>query len=209
MGANETSIQQLQDSCLRELTNIGLGHATKALAELTGQRFNMKVPSMTVTTVPESTGVFDDPEELTVAVSMPFVGAVEGQTAFFFPWDSACALSTLMTGSAPSGADAVDEMFGSTILEVGNILCSSFLNAISDMTGLRLEATPPAVSIDTATSIVSTLIVEACLQETSILTLETRIYEEGSQTLQGRFFCMPAASGLGLVFERLGVAEAA
>ncbi|MCW5940132.1 MAG: chemotaxis protein CheC [Fimbriimonadaceae bacterium] len=209
MGSNESSIEQLQDSCLRELTNIGLGHATMALASLTGQNFNMDVPSMSVTAAPDLTCVFTNPEELTVAVSMPFTGDVQGQTAFFFPWASAQRLSRLLTGLAPADLDSIDELFGSTILEVGNILCSSFLNAISDMTGLRMEATPPAVSIDGAQSIVSTLIVEACFQDTQILTLETRIFEESSETLDGRFLCMPASGGLQTVFERLGVAEAA
>jgi chemotaxis protein CheC len=209
MGAYESSIEQLQDSCLRELTNIGLGHATTALASLTGQNFNMDIPSMSVTAAPDLSGVFSDPEELTVAVSMPFTGDVQGQTAFFFPWASAQRLSRLLTGLAPVDLDSIDELFGSTILEVGNILCSSFLNAISDMTGLRMEATPPAVSIDGAQSIVSTLVVEACFQETRILTLETRIYEESSETLDGRFLCLPASDGLRLVFERLGVPEAA
>ena len=46
------------------------------------------------------------------------------------------------------GTSLKDEMGRSTLSEVGNILASSYLNAIVEMTGMALEPEPPTIEID-------------------------------------------------------------
>ncbi len=206
---NTQGLGLLQSSAVKEMANIGLGHAATALAGLTGQTYVMDVPvveRLVLEDVPQFVG---GREDVMVAVYMDFEGDVVGQTAYVFPWDSAQVLWATLVGKAPATPDDVDELAASATLEVGNIICSSFLNAISDLTGLRMHATPPMVSIDSVTSILSTVAAEAEIRDLLGLVLETDIRMEGTPRTPGYFLCMPNEAGLSLLLERMGVSEAA
>ena len=109
---------------------------------------------------------------------------------------------------ALAGPEVIDELHASVMLEIGNILNSSFLNAISDMTQLKMHATPPVVSVDMAISVVSSIVCTAEEHESIALAVETSIYDEDSE-VKGYFLCIPTIETLKRLFERLGIAEAA
>jgi len=190
------------------MANIGLGHATTALSELTGHSFNMSIPSVDSVPVNTISALVGGEETVCVGVFMPIEGDVEGHIAFLFPWGSAQRIWTLLIGSAPAEVSAVGELEASAMLEVGNILNSSFLNALSDMTGLALHATPPMVSVEMASAIAQSIVAEAEQREVVALAIETAIFDEAEAT-RGYFLCIPTLAGLQLLFERLGIAEAA
>jgi len=209
MASDLVRFSLMELSVVKEMANIGLGHATTALSDMTGKPFNMDIPnvdSVMVDTVPNLLGGTDD---LTVSVYMPFVGDVDGHIAFLFPWESARALWTTLLGMAPATVEDVDEMSVSAMLEIGNIINSSFLNAIADMTGMRLEATPPLVSVDTSFSILSTIVAEAEMNEAAAIAIETSIRSVDDASMKGFFFCIPTMDGLRTMFQRLGIVEAA
>ena len=49
----------------------------------------------------------------------------------------------------------MDEIARSAMEEIGNILSSSYLSALADFTGLRLNHSVPALAIDMAGAIVT------------------------------------------------------
>lgn len=200
---------RLQLSAIYEVANIGIGHAVTALSELTGRFFTMEIPrvdSVPLATVPDLIG---GPEQLTVCTYMPFEGEIEGHTAFLFPWESAQELWVTLLGAAPASLEELNELHVSAMLEIGNIVNSSFLNAVSDMTGLTLHATPPVVSIEMAMAITETVVVEAEERDAFALAIETRIAERGDTGSRGCLLCIPTRAGLRTLFERLGISEAA
>lgn len=198
----------IQMSAVHEMANIGLGHAMTSLATMTGHTFNMAIPNVDSVPVATITELVGGSEELTVGVLMPFEGETEGHTAFLFPWESAQGIWKMLLGAAPETPEVIDELHASVMLEIGNILNSSFLNAISDMTQLKMHATPPVVSVDMAISVVSSIVCTAEEHESIALAVETSIYDEDSE-VKGYFLCIPTIETLKRLFERLGIAEAA
>lgn len=205
---NTITFGTLQLSAVHEMANIGLGHATTALSDLTGHSFNMSIPSIDSVPVTTIATLVGGAETVCVGVFMPIEGDVEGHIAFLFPWASAQRIWTLLIGSAPESVGVVGELEASAMLEVGNILNSSFLNALSDMTGLALHATPPLVSVEMASAIAESIVAEAEQRDVLALAIETAIFDEAEST-RGYFLCIPTLDGLRLLFERLGIAEAA
>ncbi|MFM9872903.1 MAG: chemotaxis protein CheC [Fimbriimonadaceae bacterium] len=196
-------------SAIREMANIGLGHATTALATVTGKAFNMEIPNVETVALERVPLMFGNPEELAVGICMPIDGDINGHTAFLLPWPSAQQLWKLLIGYAPETPDQLDELSASAMLEIGNIVSSSFLNAISDMSGLRLHATPPMVSVDIVYSIASSIVAEAEMDDAVALALETRLYGLDDLDTTGYFLCVPTMDGLNKLFHALGIPEAA
>lgn len=201
-------LSTLQVSAVKEMSNIGLGHAATALSEMTGRSFNMSVPSVESVPVLDLTGLLGGPEQLALSVFMPFEGDVEGYIAFLFPFAAAQSLWTMVLGRAPSSVDQISDLEASAMIEVGNIINSNFLNAWSDMTELKMHATPPGLSVEMAQAILSSIVLEAEMNNAVALAVETAIFDESHST-SGYFLCIPSTAGLETLFERLGISEAA
>lgn len=169
----------------------------------------MTVPSVTTVGLESIPYLLGSPDETTVGIYMAVEGDLTGHLAFLFPWASAQNLWNMLLGTAPVTPCDVDPLCASAILEIGNIINSSFLNAISDMCDLKLHATPPLVSVDSCAAIAGTVTVEAELANAVALSIETSIFESDSKQTQGYFLCIPTLDGLELLFQRLGLREAA
>lgn len=208
MAGNQT-LGLIEESAVKELANIGLGHAITSLSTVTGRSFNMTVPSVQAVGMNTLVDLTGDPDMVTVGIYMPVDGDVQGHMAFLFPWESAVNLWTMVLGEAPANPMEISELAASAIIEIGNIINGSFLNAISDMCDLKLHATPPLVSVDAWASITASITAEAELGDVVALAVETEIFESNSNNTKGYFLCIPSVNGLNLLFQRLGIAEAA
>ncbi|MBS1707402.1 MAG: chemotaxis protein CheC [Armatimonadetes bacterium] len=196
-------------SAVREMANIGLGHATTALSNLTGRSFNMEIPKVETVCIEKVPDMVGNPEDVCVGIMMPIEGDVTGHIAFVFPWDSAQSIWRSLLGTCPETVGDIDELAASAMLEIGNILNSSFMNALSNMTDLKIHATPPVVSVDICYAVTTSVVAEAELNEVVALAIETRIFDMEDVETRGYFLCIPTVDGLDLMLRRLGVAEAA
>lgn len=198
----------LELSAVHEMANIGLGHATTALAGMTSHPFTMSIPSVETTSLTAVPQHFGGPEAVAMATHMEFEGDAEGWLTFLMPWSSGVKLLEVIVGTSPATPWQISELETSALLEVGNIVNGSFLNAISDMTGLRLLATPPWVSIEMAGAAVSTVLAEAEQKDAFALSVQTSIRGETTE-IEGTFLCIPTVESLNTLMVRLGLREAA
>jgi chemotaxis protein CheC len=207
---NEESLgfDALHLSAVKEIANIGLGHAATALTDLTGKSFNISTPNVESVPVAQLCELLGGYESIVLSVYMPFEGDVEGHIAFLFPFESAQHLWKMLVGEAPESPMDLNDLHCSAMLESGNIINSHFLNAISDMTDLKMHATPPMISCDFAASVVAQIVIEAEMSDAIALAVETQIYEEDSNTT-GYFLCIPTREGLNTIFNRIGLEGAA
>ena len=198
----------MASSVVRELANIGLAHATTAMAELTGKTFDMAVPDVESVALERLPSLLGDPNGLCVATYMSIDGDVGGHIAFLMPWDSAEQLWQMLIGSCPANPEEVSDLHASVALEVGNMVCAGLMNSISDMTGLSLHATPPQVSMDMTAAVVASIVCEASFVDSVALSIQTEITDL-QHTVRGFFVYIPTLGGLRSVFASLGVTEAA
>ncbi len=208
MSSETLHLGVMANSVVRELANIGLAHATTAMAELTGKTFDMAVPEVESVALERLPSILGDPNGLTVATYMSIDGDVGGHIAFLMPWHSAQQLWLMLVGDAPTSPDDVSDLHASVALEVGNMVNAGLLNSISDMTGLSLHATPPQVSMDMTAAVVASIVCEASFVDSVALSIQTEIFDL-SHRVSGFFVYIPTVGGLRSVFQSLGVLEAA
>jgi len=123
---------ELQLDALRELANVGSGTAGTALSSLLGRPVDLSVPSASALPLAEAVGAAGDPEAEATGVALPVAGDVAGVVLLLFgPEDVACLCRLL-------GVEPGTEVGDSALNEIGNILGTSYVNAIHAMTGIAL-----------------------------------------------------------------------
>ena len=91
------SLKALQLDALREVANIGAGHAATALSQMIGQTIMISVPTINVARLEDIPPQMSAPDEPVAAVLMHMLGDLTGRTLLVFPKP---------TARAPRGADA-------------------------------------------------------------------------------------------------------
>jgi chemotaxis protein CheC len=198
----------LEVSAIQELTNIGLGNAATALAELVGRPLMITVPTageMALERIPDLLG---GPEEPSIAVSMGVSGDLDGILSFVMHRNEARRLARAVSHQVLGSPDQPEELEKSLFLEVGNIIDSSFLTAIAEMTGARALSTTPVMVEDMAATVVSSIEALAAGESSEGLMFETSLVDS-DESIVGFFIYLPTARTLQTVLRCLGLTEAA
>jgi len=85
-----------------------------------------------------------------------------------FPRNSALRTANIMTGK-PETDHPLSEMDQSAILELGNIMVSSFLSASSDLLGITMLPSPPLLVLDWAHAAIESLIAQMTVEVDDVI----------------------------------------
>lgn len=189
---------------LKEVGNIGAGNAATALSQILGKRIDMTVPRARVLELTEVPDILGGTENLVVGVYLRIFGDLQGNIMFLLPIESAERLVTMLMGSAEDGI--AGEISQSAIMEVGNILASSYLNALSSFSNLTIIPSTPALAYDMAGAILSTVLIEISELSDYALLIETEFLED-QESIDGSFFMLPDLDSLHLLLRTMGVSK--
>jgi chemotaxis protein CheC len=148
------SLSPNQLDALREVANIGAGHAATAFSQMIGQTIMISVPTINVSLLEEVPLQLAGPEEPVAAVLMQMMGDLTGRTLLVFPRRTAARLASMLL-RRPSDAETFSDMEQSAIKEVGNILSSAYMNALSEFMGMMLIPSPPSLAVDMSTAVLT------------------------------------------------------
>ena len=93
----------------------------------------------------------------------------------------------------------------SALREVGNILASSYLNAIVETTGMELQPEPPRVEVDTLGSLVERSLARRSSPDDPTVLMRSCLTIEASDA-QLAFLFVPRIGAVETLLDRLGVA---
>lgn len=186
------SLQPMQLDALREVANIGAGHAATALSQMTGQTIMISVPEINIAPLEEVPPTLSDPEEPVAAVLMHMLGDLAGHTLLVFPKPTAHELAQQLTRRPGSPNGTLTPLEQSALKEAGNILSGAYMNALSDFMGLMLLPSPPSLAIDMSKAVLSTAYLQFGADYDYVFCVETEfhIHEVGTK-LRGFFLLLP------------------
>ncbi|MDR1741433.1 MAG: chemotaxis protein CheC [Synergistaceae bacterium] len=151
------SFNTLQLDAIREVGNIGTGCAATALSDMLSCTIRMAVPEVALVSVYSLSEYYGNPDAIVAAVFMRSSGEFGCSVIFIQKEEDAALLVDLLLrqqfgGAIPSSMP--EEVYDSAISEVGNIMISSFLNAVNMMIGThKHENSVPGVARDMLASI--------------------------------------------------------
>src|SRR5918996_1257661 len=109
MDARDLGPRQLD--ALREVANIGAGHAATALSQMVNQKIMVDIPEIKVLRIEDVGEILGEPEEIVSAVMMQLLGDVTGRTVQVFPWRTSVQLiSTLLRRDQASRVEDFGEL---------------------------------------------------------------------------------------------------
>jgi len=191
-----------QQDTLRELSNIGMGHAATALSQLVGRTIMLHVPKVLIVDLAEVPDLLGGPEHLVAGVILRLEGGACGNMLLVMPRNSA---ERLLQALLASGGSLEDEMGASTMQEIGNILASSYLNALGDMLGMTLYPSIPLLAFDMAGAVVDQVLGELGETGDQALVLETEFTDDGAaEPIRGHFFLLPEPRTLETILQAAG-----
>lgn len=198
-------LSEMQLDALQEISNIGLGHAATALAEMLDSKIGMGVPKSSFVAFDKVIDIIGGYEELISCVSLQLEGDIKGIVFYIFNEQSTYSLVDMLMGFADGTTVELDEMATSTINEIGNILTGSFISAITDFTHLRINPSTPIFAFDMLAAVFTSLVIEYGQSEgDNILTIETQLFRD-DQKVSGHFFLMSDPESIEKLLIALGI----
>jgi len=199
-------LHALQRDALREVANIGAGHAATALSQLTNRRIMISVPEVNITRLEEVPEILGKADDIVAAVLMHMMGDLTGRTLLLFPEPSAYALCDILLRRPAGTTTEFGEMEQSGIKEVGNILSSAYLNALSDFMGMMLVPSVPSLVVDLSAAVLTSTYLNFGSERDYVFCVESEFQFEGeSSNLKGHFLLLPDLASLRAIFDAIRV----
>jgi len=194
---------EAQFDALREVTNVGCGHAANALSKLVGGRtVRIDVPRVVLTesrSIPELLG---GPVNTVVSISLEILGELQGRLLLVLQQAEARRLALeLLSRPRHSLVDAELR----ALEEAGNIVACACLNAIAAFTGLRLLPSTPSISKASAEEVIDAAVHGLEQDAGMIMVLEARFSTCSAPMLCGQLLVLPRRDSVQLLFAKLGV----
>ncbi|KPK77506.1 MAG: hypothetical protein AMS25_16830 [Gemmatimonas sp. SM23_52] len=200
-------LKDLQLDALREVANIGAGHAATALSQLTKRRIMIDVPEVRVCLIEEAASAVGNASGVVAAVLMHVLGDLTGRSLLIFQKDCAMQLTDMLLNREPGTTKVFAELEQSSLKETANILTGAYLTGLSDMLGLMLIPSVPSLAIDLCSAILSTTYLNFGHDRSYVIILDTRFrFDPGDPGMSGHFVLLPDPSSLNVILRavRLG-----
>ena len=194
----DAQYNDLQLDALRELANIGAGTASTALSEMLGRAIDLSVPDARALPMADAVEALGPAEQEITGIALGVDGDLPATVLMLLtPADAESVCAML-------GLEADSELAPSALGEIGNVVGTSYLNALAGMAGLALEPTPPATVTDMLGAIVETILAPRAASSDRALLLDSSLIIEG-EGCSIAFLLVPEHGGAEQLLERLGV----
>jgi len=209
-----SSFNYLQLDAIKEVGNIGTGNAATALSKLLSCMIDMDVPKadlVSIYSIVEYYGDSGDSDATVAAVFVRSLGEFGCSLIFIQDEEDANLMVNLLLkqqfgDSVPN--ELSQEMIDSAIAEVGNIILSSFLNAINMLIGTQHQISPPGVAHDMSASILDVVAsIFGQMGEMAVL-VNTKLRVGGAgdeRDISGNIVMLPDPEALELLLRKLQV----
>ncbi len=186
---------------LREVANIGCGHAATALSGLINRKVMMSVPEVFIGdmgTVFEKVAGKSDEEAL--GILLYFLGDLTGLTLLLLSKEEALSLLSLLLRERVS---EIKEQEESALKEVGNIITGAYMTALSDFLGLLALPTVPFLKNDNVRAILSDAFLQIEAERGFALCIKSILKIENGIEVKATFFFLPDEHAIGIIQEKL------
>jgi len=197
-------LKELQLDALREVANIGAGHAATALSQMTNRTIMISVPEVNVRALEDVTDLVGNADEVIAAVLMHMMGDLTGRTLVLFQQSAARALCDILLRREPGTTGEFAVMEQSALKEAGNILASAYLNALSDFMGMMLVPSVPSLAVDLSAAVLTSAYLNFGHARDFVFCVETSFRVEGTaEPLQGHFLLLPDIPSLRAILDAI------
>jgi len=182
--------------------NIGAGNAATALSQLLGKDVSLSVPKVLMVPVDKMVDRIESKNEIVAAVYLKIFGDITGRALMIFPQNKVFLIVDLLMRRVLGTTKDFGENEQSALKEIGNILISSYMNAIAKLMGLNSVPSVPALAVDMVEAIFQTVSAEIAETGSEALLIETDMVEETAK-IQATVFLIPDEESMRKILKAL------
>ncbi len=199
-------LKELQLDGIKEAANIGGGHAATALSQMLDKEVDVKVPEVEIFPIEKTPELLKMENNIVVAALTRFFGDATGRNLMIMKDLDAKDLVNILLDREIREDTEIDEMGFSSLKEVANILCSSYLSAISEFLGLLLLPSVPAIVRDDSRAIILSTYLEFSRKEKLAFCVKSIFHFKNlERELQAYLLLIPDTESLDNILKAMGL----
>ena len=199
-------LNMLELDTIREIGSIGTGNAATALSGLLGCEVRITMPEVRIMGYNEAIDWIGGPEAITAGVLVRLDGELKGIMLSVQQLEFVDLVLSRTVGRTVDDYNQLDELDRSALVEVGNIMISTFINALSGLADLRVSLTVPAFAVDMQGAILAVPMAEYGGQSDYIMTIGAD-FVCNHPAVPCRLLLSPDMGSLNYLLKKLGVSD--
>jgi len=197
-------INAMQIDVLREIANIGSGNAASSLSQMLDNPVNISIPYIGIKGFNEAYELLGGADAIMVGTLLMLLNGLNGMIMFLLPVEAACALVNMLMYTDIKSHEEIDELGFSAINEISNIMSGAFVSAISKMTDISIDISPPEATLDMLGSIMSVPSIYYAKMSDTLLLIQNELEIEGKKT-HASVLLLPDMASLEKLMSSLGI----
>lgn len=200
LAPKSVELSEIEIDALKEICNIGMGHAATALNQMIGRSVNLDVPEAGLVAYDDIPDLLGGPDAIVAGIYLKIWGDINGNMLLVFSKNATDALCELLTGSGADPDLNLSEMHSSALREIGNILASSYLGALERLLGKTLIPSIPTVAYDMAGAVVDYIIMQLG-EEMEKPVVVKATFADHLNGISGHMYLLPDPASLHAILE--------
>ncbi|WP_313187275.1 chemotaxis protein CheC [Lacrimispora sp.] len=189
---------------IREIGSIGTGNSATALSSMLGKTVRMTLPDVQILDYNDAISFLGDPEEIVAAILVKMSGEINGLMLFVLKLDFINQVLSSLMQEEIEDYYQLNVLETSALEEVGNIIISSYVNAISSLSDVSISLSVPDTAINMLGGILSVPMVEFGYQTDKMMMISGQ-FIIGGKVLHSDLLMMPEIQSLNFLMEKLGI----
>lgn len=203
---NYDELSLMEIDTLREIGSIGTGNAATALSQMLGRTVRITLPEVRIMGYNGAIQWIGGPEAITAGVLVNISGQINGIMLSVQPLEFVNLVLGSMLDEKISDYGELGELERSALIEIGNIMISTFINALSGLAGMTVELTVPSLTVDMQGAILTVPMAEFGGQTDYLMTIGGNFVVDDRQ-VPCRLLLSPDIRSLNFLLRKLGVSD--
>ena len=203
---NYEDLNVLELDTIREIGSIGTGNAATALSSMLGCEVRIDMPEVRIMGYNEAIDWIGGPEVITAGVLVHMSGELNGIMLSVQQMEFVNLVLQRMVGRTVQEYEQLDDLDRPALVEVGNIMISTFINALSSLAEITTRLTVPAFAVDMQGAILTVPMAEFGGQSDYIMTIGANFICAG-KAVPCQLLLSPDIRSLNFLLKKLGVLD--
>lgn len=199
-------MNSVQIDALREIGSIGTSHAATSLSSLLGTEVRIPLPEVKILGFNKAVEELGGFETISAGIISFLSGQINGMMLALFELEAINLLLDRMMGKTVKDYSELTEIESSAVIEVGNILISTFINALSNLTDVKITPSVPQFAIDMQGAMITVPMATYGNQSDYIMLLGGTFLIDNKE-IPCKLLLAPDVKSLNYLLYRLGIGE--
>ena len=199
-------MNSLEIDTLREIGSIGTGNAATALSQMLGKEVRITLPEVRIMGYNEAIEWIGGPEAVTAGVLVKMSGDMGGIMLSVQKLELVNIILETMLGKGIQSYEELAELEQSALIEIGNIMISAFVTALSGLAGINVNLTVPAFAVDMQGAILAVPMAEYGGMSDYLMTIGGNFVCDGKE-VPSHLMLSPDLRSLNFLLRKLGVSD--